>query len=241
MLVIRKNNSVFPKLEPAWDERLTASLAASVAPPSLKERFSGRRIVFSTGRENDGTGLYYYRARYYSPTLQRFLGEDPIGFAGGDVNLYAYVGNNPLRWRDPMGFRPGDSYSTLDAAAIDAINDINETSISEGKEYAGGLYQNSDGTYSYTAPNEGTKDSSSPGRLPDGKTNQGSYHTHGANDHGYDNENFSSADQFLSELAGKPAYLGTPGRKIKKYIPEKGLRMRGKDTRLKKQKLGGRK
>ncbi len=30
-----------------------------------------------TGRENDGTGLYYYRARYYSPTFQRFLSEDP--------------------------------------------------------------------------------------------------------------------------------------------------------------------
>ena len=32
-----------------------------------------------TGRENDGTGLYYYRARYYSPTWQRFISEDPIG------------------------------------------------------------------------------------------------------------------------------------------------------------------
>jgi RHS repeat-associated protein len=30
-----------------------------------------------TGRENDGTGLYYYRARYYDPILQRFLAEDP--------------------------------------------------------------------------------------------------------------------------------------------------------------------
>lgn len=42
-----------------------------------------------TGRENDGTGLYYYRARYYSPALQRFISEDPIAFMGGDVNLYA--------------------------------------------------------------------------------------------------------------------------------------------------------
>jgi RHS repeat-associated protein len=35
-----------------------------------------------TGRENDGTGLYYYRARYFHPNLQRFISEDPIGFAG---------------------------------------------------------------------------------------------------------------------------------------------------------------
>jgi RHS repeat-associated protein len=33
-----------------------------------------------TGRENDGTGLYYYRGRYYSPTLQRFASQDPLGF-----------------------------------------------------------------------------------------------------------------------------------------------------------------
>src|SRR5437899_7058243 len=49
-----------------------------------------------TGRENDGTGLHYYRARYYHPGLQRFVSEDPIGFAAGDANLYAYVQNSPL-------------------------------------------------------------------------------------------------------------------------------------------------
>lgn len=40
-----------------------------------------------TGRKDDGSGLYYYRARYYQPRFQRFIAEDPIGFAGGDVNL----------------------------------------------------------------------------------------------------------------------------------------------------------
>lgn len=56
-----------------------------------------------TGRENDGTDLYFYRARYYSPRLQRFISEDPIGFAGGDANLYAYVLNDPVSFRDPNG------------------------------------------------------------------------------------------------------------------------------------------
>ena len=52
-----------------------------------------------TGRELEPeTGLYYYRARYYDPELGRFLNEDPIGFEGGDVNLYRYVFNNPVRW-----------------------------------------------------------------------------------------------------------------------------------------------
>jgi RHS repeat-associated protein len=56
-----------------------------------------------TGRENDGTGLYYYRARYYSPNLQRFISEDPIGFLGGDANLYAYAANSPTNFIDPSG------------------------------------------------------------------------------------------------------------------------------------------
>jgi RHS repeat-associated protein len=55
-----------------------------------------------TGRENDGTGLYYYRARYYSPTLQRFISEDPIGLMGGP-NLYAYVENRVPNFKDPLG------------------------------------------------------------------------------------------------------------------------------------------
>jgi RHS repeat-associated protein len=56
-----------------------------------------------TGRENDGTGLYYYRARYYSPSLHRFVSEDPIDFSAGDANLYAYVLNSPVNYTDPSG------------------------------------------------------------------------------------------------------------------------------------------
>jgi len=56
-----------------------------------------------TGRENDGTGLYYYRARYYAPQLQRFLSEDPIRMEEEDGNLYQYVRNQPLIFIDPTG------------------------------------------------------------------------------------------------------------------------------------------
>jgi RHS repeat-associated protein len=60
-----------------------------------------------TGRENDGTGLYYYRARYYHPQLQRFASEDPIGMLPAGPaklnHLYAYVNNNPIAFKDPLG------------------------------------------------------------------------------------------------------------------------------------------
>tara|TARA_R110002124_G_scaffold243235_1_gene408339 strand:+ start:48601 stop:52800 length:4200 start_codon:yes stop_codon:yes gene_type:complete len=50
-------------------------------------------------------GMYHYKARIYSPTLGRFLQTDPIGYAGG-ANLYAYVGNDPMNFNDPMGLEP---------------------------------------------------------------------------------------------------------------------------------------
>jgi len=58
--------------------------------------FTGQRIDLEAG------GLYYYRARHYSPAWGRFLQTDPIGYKGG-FHLYAYVGNDPLNFVDPTG------------------------------------------------------------------------------------------------------------------------------------------
>ena len=51
-------------------------------------------LVKYTGREQDFADLYYYRNRYYKPSIGRFISEDPIGLAGGS-NLYGYVNGNP--------------------------------------------------------------------------------------------------------------------------------------------------
>ena len=79
---------------------------------------SGNGFQF-TGRENDGTGLYYYRARYYNPALGRFISEDPV-FPYGGVNSYAYALDNPMMFSDPSGLSAG----TAGEAALDLMGGV---------------------------------------------------------------------------------------------------------------------
>ena len=61
-----------------------------------------------TGRENDGA-VYFYRARYYSPGVERFLSEDPLGIRAGP-NFYVYVQDEPADLIDPFGLQGSSFY-----------------------------------------------------------------------------------------------------------------------------------
>jgi len=80
--------------------------ARSVLTPAFGPRASS---LYQWDRGHQGLeleteiGLYANRERWLSPTLGRFTSTDPLGFGGGDANLYGYVGNGPTGGLDPSG------------------------------------------------------------------------------------------------------------------------------------------
>jgi RHS repeat-associated protein len=81
-----------------------------VSGTAVYDSFGGRTVTGEairhgfTGREHDAeSGLIHFRARAYDPVAGRFLQEDPVGFLGGDLNLYAYVRNQPETFTDSSG------------------------------------------------------------------------------------------------------------------------------------------
>ncbi|OXU14819.1 RHS repeat-associated core domain-containing protein [Sedimentisphaera salicampi] len=79
--------------------------SVSITDPNgqpLDESAVGNPYMFTGRRYDSESGLYYYRARYYNPKLGVFHSRDPLGYIDS-MNLYAYCGNNPVNYFDPMG------------------------------------------------------------------------------------------------------------------------------------------
>lgn len=64
---------------------------------------AGTTFGFTGQRYDSELGLYYFRHRYMSPQLGRFLQPDPLGYTSTDFNLYSYGSNSPLKYIDPFG------------------------------------------------------------------------------------------------------------------------------------------
>lgn len=98
-----------------------------------------------TGREHDGTGLYYYRARYYDAIRARFVSKDPIGLAGG-INDYSYVAGDPISNTDPAGlwFGIDDLVFAGGGAVVGAlgrgVGDLLTRKLSGWEDYAGAAF-----------------------------------------------------------------------------------------------------
>jgi RHS repeat-associated protein len=80
-----------------------------------------------TGKEFDtDTGLYYFNARWYDPTLGRFITEDP---ARDGNNWFAYVGNNPMSRVDPNGLLDIQAMMDSSNPSMDIIDDVGTAGV----------------------------------------------------------------------------------------------------------------
>lgn len=85
----------------------TSTAIHSYGPFGEPNVTTGVRFRYTGQQYLGGLNLHYYKARFYSPALGRFLQTDPIGTAD-DLNLYAYVGNNRGNFSDPTGLAAED-------------------------------------------------------------------------------------------------------------------------------------
>jgi len=124
------------------------------------------RLTYKGREEDRETGLVYMRHRYYSPRLERFVNQDPIGTSGGS-NVYVFGGNSPCGGADPMGLWWDSEipFSTFnyddkdeqpcseatgalgDPAIHRAADERMEASLESGNEEAALIFQDSDGSF----------------------------------------------------------------------------------------------
>jgi hypothetical protein len=155
------------------------------------------------------------------------------------LHAYNYSLNNPVKYSDPDGKVPGDSFDTADEAAIDALDYINPKSIKENREYAGMIYQDPATQKFYaTEPQRGSAISSAPGSAPEGTNSVAFYHTHAdystrgpfgiliRTSDQYRDDHDSDAISFLDRDYARHyrinCYLGTPSGGYKKYVQKTG-------------------
>jgi RHS repeat-associated protein len=114
-----------------YDGNFSVITVSSIDNPYL---YTGRRL-------DSETGLYFYRARYYSSIYGRFLQRDPLGYIDG-MSMYSYVGGNPQNWIDPLGLNKfpfiqswGKKFGQLTPyfeSAFESITSILEAAYDDG-------------------------------------------------------------------------------------------------------------
>ena len=120
------------------------------------ESASQENEQFYTGKQEEAElGLQYFGARWYDPSIGRFISMDPVGFKEGNIhsfNRYTYANNNPYRYVDPDG-RSSVKFSALKAAVKGAHKQVGK--LAKGKQGKYGSNQRGDGVKGYRFDKEG--------------------------------------------------------------------------------------
>jgi RHS repeat-associated protein len=86
--------------------------------------------------EDDETGLYYNRFRYYDPKIGKYISRDPIGLLGG-LDVYGYT-HDPLTWIDPFGLEGCEGFENVNRSDTNKIADeLNDTTYFHYTDEAG--------------------------------------------------------------------------------------------------------
>ncbi|OFJ48201.1 hypothetical protein BA896_003595 [Janthinobacterium lividum] len=203
-------------------------------------------LRFQGQYEDQETGLFYNRYRYYDTDASRYLNRDPARLSGG-MNSYSYA-PNPTMWIDPLGLQKkcgtcclGGRFSSADSAARAALIRYNSKSIRDNLEYGGLIYKGKNGKYDFTRATRGDNDGVNPwegNKIAKNCEESGYWHTHGnySTENGtpttkekdyYDSNNFSRADIDIAKSKGigkfeYRGYLGTPSGALKGYNSKNG-------------------
>jgi len=111
-------------------------------PYGVPSDFTGSRFLYTGQMALPEVSLYHYKARTYAPLLGRFLQTDPIGYAGG-LNLYAYVGGDPVNGRDPSGLRSDLTDGVIDEIVATAIKpDLTDIARETGSDVKDNIKDN---------------------------------------------------------------------------------------------------
>ena len=142
-------------------------------------------------------------------------------FIGGGIAAAAALSSSGSATQDES-----TRFRTQTDAAFDVLNRVNPRSVALNREFGGWVFRNPDGSFASTEPVRGEAASVTlPARnviIPLGSMATASYHTHGAFDPRFDNENFSPQDLASDRAAMVDGYLATPGGQFKFHDHETG-------------------
>lgn len=178
-------------------------------------------------------GFVYYNYRYYSVSCGRWIQRDLLSETDF-ANIYDFCGNASINTTDYLGLRffkcPEESFAGIDEAGKAAIATWNQVSIQENLEHGGYICEcrawlwTCDAVYYYTHTRGSAVELDLAGtECPWYDRTGADWHTHGAYDPGYYNEEFSATDINTNNAGGFSGYLGTPSGAVRRYTPGEGV------------------